>query len=414
MRYTTRRRPASLTFVSTALALTGLTSWAAAQDPAPPAAPADPAPAPAASVEANAQLTMAASPPVVDAPAPAPEPVAVPGFDVKVDFGVGLRTELAIDPDAEPESPLWRVAPNLRPYIAGQVHDYIKFEGNVDTNGGGVALLDAIIKFEFHEYFNLWTGRFLPPSDRANLSGPYFQNAWNYPVGTHLYPAVNAGRDDGLAVWGQVNGGQFKWQLGLFGMGAAAGTPDPRFAARVVYNVLDPEPGYYNSSTYYGTKDILAFGAVLQHQPDDEATAGTDTNTLWNLDALYENSFPGTGTLNVEAAFYGFGGNDTGNSFSLLGSFLFADRVGIGQLQPMVRLQRAWVSDGDTFVPPITAPADGDASLLTIDVGLHYIINGHNTRLAATVQHTSPSIDDAPVEPDSNTVLFLGAQVQAF
>jgi hypothetical protein len=47
-------------------------------------------------------------------------------------------------------------------------------------------------------------------------------------------------------------------------------------------------------------------------------------------------------------------------------------------------------------------------------VGLHYIINGHNTRLAATVQHTSPDIDDADPQPDSNTVFILGAQVQAF
>jgi hypothetical protein len=79
----------------------------------------------------------------------------------------------------------------------------------------------------------------------------------------------------------------------------------------------------------------------------------------------------------------------------------------------MVRLQRVGVSDGDTF-GVVTAPPDGDASLLTIDVGLHYIINGHNTRLAATVQHTSPDIDDADPQPDSNTVFILGAQVQAF
>ena len=36
-------------------------------------------------------------------------------------------------------------------------------------------------------------------------------------------------------------------------------------------DVLDPEPGYYNSSTYYGTKDVLAFGAVLHHKPNQSS-----------------------------------------------------------------------------------------------------------------------------------------------
>jgi hypothetical protein len=159
---------------------------------------------------------------------------------------------------------------------------------------------------------------------------------------------------------------------------------------------------------------VLAIGAVLHHKPAVEGVApaaNDDADTLWNLDALYENSFPGTGTLNVEGAFYGFGGADAGTSFSVLASFLFAAQVGIGQLQPMFRLQRASWSDGDEFGGD-AAPASGDASQLTIDGGIHYIINGHNTRLAATVQHTSQSI--GAVDPPGNTVFILGAQIQAF
>jgi hypothetical protein len=33
-------------------------------------------------------------------------------------------------------------------------------------------------------------GSFLPPSDRANLSGPYYQNAWNYPTTVNGYPSI--------------------------------------------------------------------------------------------------------------------------------------------------------------------------------------------------------------------------------
>jgi hypothetical protein len=313
------------------------------------------------------------------------------------------------------DGPFYGVGTNVRPYIAGQVHEYIKFEANLDSAGlDNIRVLDGIFKFEFHEYFNLWVGHFLPPSDRSNLSGPYFINAWTYPAGVHAFPSDYAGRDDGLAIWGQVNGGQFKWQLGFFGMDPP--TADPTFSGRVVYNVLDPEPGYYNSSTYYGTKDILAFGASLRHQPAPEGAPDTAADTVWNLDALFEKTFAGAGTLDVEGAFYGFGGADQGTSFFILGSFLFPDRIGIGQLQPMVRLQRAAWSDGDSFNTPfgaVAAPADTDLSLLTIDAGLHYIINGHNLRLAATLQHTNLSADDG-ADDVTNTIFLLGAQLQAF
>ena len=411
MRYISRRR-AHLTVVPSAVALLGLASLAHAQDPVAAPAPADPAPPAAAAV-----TTEAAPAAVVEvAPPPQAEETAVPdGLDLSVAFGVGLRTEFIIDPDRDDpqDSPVYTMNHNLRPYINGQVHEYLKFEGNLDSDAENIRVLDAVLKFEFHEYFNLWAGHFLPPSDRANLSGPYFQNAWTYPTGVHIYPSGYAGRNDGLAVWGQVNGGQFKWQLGLFDManGMGDGTPDPRFAGRLTFNVLDPEPGYYNSSTYYGTKDVLAFGAVLHHIPAAEGEPDEAADTLWNLDALYENSFAGAGTLDVEAAFYGFGGADAGTSFFALASFLFQSPVGIGQLQPMVRFQRAGFSDEDTF-GGITAPVDTDASITTIDAGLHYVISGHNARLAATVQHESISVGDADSVTD--TVFILGAQIQAF
>jgi len=377
-----------------------------AQEPPPPVEPPAPTEPPPPS----------ADPAPVEA-TPISEAEAQPTLALKAAVGVGIRAELVFDParDEPQDSPVYTVNHNLRPYISGQVHDYVKFEGNLDSANGDIVVLDAILKLEFHDYFNLWLGRFLPPSDRANLSGPYFQNAWTYPGGVHAYPSVYAGRNDGLAIWGQVNGGQFKWQVGAFDMGGG-GTPDPRLAARLTLNVLDPEPGYYNSSTYYGSKDVLAFGAVVQHKPEPDDAPDQQADTLWNLDALYETSFAGAGTLDIEGAFYGFGGADAGTSFFLLGSFLFEQKLGFGQLQPMLRLQRAAWSDGDTFSAfgmALAAPPDGDASLLTFDVGLHYIISGHNARLAATLSHTSFSVDGVD-EAENDTIFILGGQVQAF
>ena len=397
----------------TGAALLGLPSSALAQDDT--AAPG-PNP-PAAQVEASA--TVQTEPVTLSGTAQAPAAPAPPPsfFDVKLAIGLGVRTEFTIDPDREdPEdSPVYTLGYDLRPFISGQVNKYIKFEGNLDSNqDDDIVVQDAIIKFEFNDYANIWTGHFLPPSDRANLSGPYYQNAWNYPTGVHAYPSAFAGRDNGLAFWGQINGGQFKYQVGLFGMDAPAGTPDPRFAARVTYNVFDPESGYYNSSTYYGTKNILAFGAVLQYTPAPDGAPDAEADALWNLDALWENTFGGAGTLDVEGAFYGFGGADQGTSFFLLGSFLLEDKVGIGQFQPMLRLQRAQWNDGDTFptAQALGAPDGIEGSLTTLDAGIHYIINGHNARLAATLRYNSLSVADA--DSVNDTVITLGAQIQAF
>jgi hypothetical protein len=335
----------------------------------------------------------------------------------KATVGVGIRADLSFDPDREaPEDdPVYTVGHNLRPYISGQVHEYIKFEGNLDSNAGDIVVLDAVIKLEFHDYFNIWAGRFLPPSDRANLSGPYFQNAWTYPGGVHAYPSGYAGRNDGVAIWGQINGGLFKWQLGAFDMGG--GTADPRLAGRLTFNVLDPEPGYYNSSTYYGQKDILAFGATVQHKPAPEGAADEAADTLWNLDALFEKTFVGAGTLDIEGAFYGFDGADAGTSFFALASFMIEPVLGFGRLQPMLRVQRAAWGEGDTFSAfgtAYTPPPEVDASLLTLDASLQYIINGHNARLAATVSHTAFDVNIEGSDAVTDTVFILGAQIQAF
>lgn len=411
-----------------AVLLTAIGAWlntfdASAQDMAPPIEPPPPVEAPfpiqpAAPVEPPPPVDI---PPAVEAQTPvetAPEAEpASEGPKLKAAVGVGLRAELQMDPDRpEPEdSPVYSVAHNLRPYFSGEAFDFIKFEGNLDVVGSNIQLLDAVLKLEFNEYFNLWLGRFLPPSDRANLSGPYFQNAWTYPGGVNAYPSTYAGRDEGLAVWGHLFQGHFKWQAGAFGM--EGGTAEPRLAGRIVVNVLDPEPGYYNSSTYYGSKDVLAIGGAIQHSFAPEGAADEAADTNWNLDALYEGNFSGAGTLDIEGAFYGFGGSDAGNSFFALASFMFEPILGVGRLQPMFRAQLASWDDGESFSvfgTDYTPPPNGDASLLTLDFGLNYIIDGHNARLSATLTHTRFDADVEGFDGQTDTIFILGGQVQAF
>lgn len=346
-----------------------------------------------------------------------------PAFKPSVNFGVGLRAQYSLDPKVTGANFAQAVGTNIRPYISGEAFTAVKFEANLDStfapaasagdlavdpasgnvtdaNGDGtvassqiatVRLLDAVIKIEPHELANFWFGRFLPPTDRANLSGPYYQNAWNYPVQSNLYPAIYAGRHDGMAYWGQVGGGKFKWQLGVFDL---TGGDNPLAAGRVVVNLLDPEPGYYNSSTYYGSQDVLAIGAVAQYQKagDTAAGLGLDGSAL-SADLLFEKELSGSGTFTAEASYYNFKGTDQGSSVWGLLAYLLPGKQGPGTLQGVARLQ--------TMMP------EAGEKRLTLDAAVNYILIGHNARFTLNYQHMMAH-DEMP----SDQVITFGGQLQ--
>ena len=314
-----------------------------------------------------------------------------------LNYGVGVR----VGGGYTTQSPDGYGVPTLdvRPYIGGQVAPWLKFSGNLDldtADSSRIHVLDAIGQFEPTDLFNVWVGRFLPPSDRANLSGPYYQNAWNYPTTVNGYPSIYAGRDDGAAVWGQVGKGRFKYQAGVFTIDPSVPIGQAIYAARLVFNALDPEPGYYNASTYYGAKDVLALGGAFQYKKT-EATTGTSKFAGFNLDLLFEKKLIASDVLSLEGAYYNF---DLGNALGSQGwsafglaSWLFGKQVGPGRLQPMVRYQHAEATGGG-------------GSTNTVDGGLNYILDGHNARAALAVQNVSPPTGS------SYTGIQLGIQIQ--
>ncbi len=330
--------------------------------------------------------------------------------DKTLSYGVGLRVGggyTAEGSGATVPNTVGLIQLDVRPYISGQILPFLKFEGNLDLaygDLGRIHVLDAVAKFEPDDLINFWIGRFLPPSDRANLSGPYYQNAWNFPS-TNGYPSVYAGRADGAAVWGQVDKGRFKYQAGFFTLNPATPSDQGIYAGRLTFNFLDPEPGYYNSSTYYGGKDVLALGAVVQFQqngsviprggglpPEQKDLLGT------NLDLLFEKRLPfgafgATDTLSLEGAYYNFNKGAQGRSFFALASYLFGPKVGFGQFQPMARYTQLM-------------PTGGGDSTKIVDGGVNYVIDGHKARLAVVVQNINPPA------VASVTTFQLGVQIQ--
>jgi hypothetical protein len=232
--------------------------------------------------------------------------------------GVGIRTSFNHEQGDGVNDKNFFAVDETRLFFTGKVTQVIGFEVNTDISGAGgrgftdssgdivnlqdsIHLLDAIVKFEFNDFVNFWMGRFLPPNDRSDLDGPFFINGWDYPFVSN-YPGQFEGRDTGVAYWGQYGGGSLKWQIGLFnGQGRENGGNDwpvanaatspnvsgnPELVARVVLNLLDPEPGYYNSSTYYGERTSRRSASASPTRP-----------TLWKTStATSARSSPTTST----------------------------------------------------------------------------------------------------------------------
>lgn len=286
---------------------------------------------------------------------------------------------------------------NARLYFNAQAHESFLVELNTEyvQSTSDIKVLDAVAKFGPKEYFNVWAGRHLPPSDRANLDGPFFLSAYEYPGLVSRYPAIFAGRDDGVSVSGQVDGGVFKYAFGVYkGIPAIVGQDDSSlYAGRFTYSFLDPEPGYYTSSSYYGAKDVLAvaFAVQFQNEAIDGPTAAFENFRGYNFDVLFEKKMPNDGVISLEGAYYDYdlgaaaGGGD---AYLAQAGYLLPPKVGPGQFQPMIRFQEF---EGDSM----------------FDAGVNYVIRGHSARLSLMYSRS-----DLKADGGQRNRFILGTQFQ--
>jgi hypothetical protein len=254
---------------------------------------------------------------------------------------------------------------------------------------------------------NLWAGRLLVPAERQELNGPYYSTTYD-AYKTPFYPSdfsVEFGsggagvyaRDHGVNLWGAVGPeGALQYVFGVFNGLESSGARGPNqddnlmYAARVTYNFLSVEknPGYYTSGTYYGgAGDVFSVAFATQYQEDGSGSFLSPGDFFgFSVDVLFEKVFASKGVFTFNGEYknfdsdyssLAFGDSDCfcmfdGDSYSVVGLYLFPQIVGIGKFQPYVRF---------TDITP-----DGSSDRDEVEGGINYIIDGHNARISIFYQ----------------------------
>ncbi|WP_052700381.1 hypothetical protein [Methylocucumis oryzae] len=259
-----------------------------------------------------------------------------------ISLGAGLRTGFssAEDTVGRPGEPKWSTnfgLHNLRLYMNGQMHKYVKFEFNTECancgSGGDIRILDGIAQFEFNPFVNVWLGRQLVPEGRIEMNGPFYSATYE-PFKTpfeasdstiqHVLPGPDAGtfgRDEGINLWGAALDGHLKYVFGVFqGLkgsnyttGGATANADNNlmYATRIAYNILNVEkaPGYYTGGTAYGGDgDVLTVAGFAQYQEDGAGSYTNPGNVLMaGGDVKFEKVMPDKGVITANTEYKNFG-----------------------------------------------------------------------------------------------------------
>lgn len=354
------------------------------------------------------------------------------GEDKSVSIGLGMRSSFThdkVDGAGSDTSSTDFNLESVRLYTSASLNKYIKGTFNTerkeDSSGADkVTVIDAYGQFEFMPEFNIWFGRMLPPTDRANLDGPYYLFAWDYPGVVSNYYSLNTGRDNGVLAWGKVLDNKIVYSVGAFegrrsktgGTALASNNNHLMYAGRVAFNFLDPEPApaYYTGSSYYGAADIFTVALVGMYQANAVGAVGgaKDDYFVYSSDVLFEKKLGDAGVATLEGAYYKYDYNkdafaadpgDKGNGISAPGNayligaaYLIPTQVGWGKFQPYARYQK------------LNADAD-NADKKKWDIGLNYIIDGPNAKISVAY---SKEDDDSASGTVTDKKFLVGVQLQ--
>lgn len=312
-----------------------------------------------------------------------------------------------------------------RLYVSGSLNKYIKGMFNTEISGdfgeagatapsSDIEMIDAVGIFQLTPEVAIWAGRFLSPSSRANMAGPYYTSGigyWQYIAARYGWNGGTIGRDDGVALvtnsfddrlsiaFGAFEGARiFRLSPGITPVTNNAAQGDSlMYAGRVQYAFWDKEPGYYGTGNYLGNKDIFTIGVAARYKGDGAASATQvgDYSQI-TVDLLMEKKFK-PGAISFEGAWYQYDTDDVflseqGDAYALSAGFIFNQQVGMGRFMPIAQYQRF--------------DADDNVKTEQTEVGVKYVIDGYNAQVTATWRSldvsNTPSVDS----------IFVATQLQ--
>jgi hypothetical protein len=363
----------------------------------PGIASAAPGGAGAAPVVPSATIAMQATP--TEAPPPPPPPAAPPGVKFEGN-GATLKLGFLIQPQYEFDTGTATTTTRNSVFflrrtrlLAGMTVGST-FELFFDTeafnlgrvNGVGSSMVsnvqDAQITWKPMDEFKLDVGYFLVPlahnslQSAATLLGlDYFAFAFQQNAGMLNYVS----RDVGVQARGLI-ANHLEYRLALLTgrradpvMGAdPQSRTSPRIAARVQYNVLDPETGMFYGGTYAGAKKVLSFGAGIDHQSDYNAFA---------VDGFLDLPL-GANVLTAQADLIRYDGGtwipNLAQQTDIMAEAGF--RFGALKLEPIVRVEQLHLDNS----------TDGAPSTLRVSGGLAYWWMNFTITLKAFVTYVKP------------------------
>lgn len=300
--------------------------------------------------------------------------------------------------------------------LGGNVTKWMSFFIQTDKGSGSggsgfdMRLIDTFVTLNLHPMAKIYLGQHMAPAgrqitttsgglmaiDRPNitnynltwgLNGRMSFNTANFPDGNLALANDTSVRDEGVTLFGSksmTDTFHFKYYLGAYDGIQDTGNDNKRFIGRVQVNFLDPEPGYYNTSTYLGKKKTLGFGISYDGQDGITTDAATgEVDYRWfEIDAFAEYPIGNAGSLTFETAFMDLDlddstqFNDSGTSVDVRktqGQGWYAQTgyfLKDWNLQPWIAYEQ-WESDA----------VDSDGSFDAWRVGISYFFKGHNANI---------------------------------
>jgi hypothetical protein len=259
------------------------------------------------------------------------------GFRLQTQFISSSNINADAAGDHEEEFDLRRA----RIWLEGNVTKWFEFFIQIGNNIGpgtdkeseNVSLIDGFINLHLFDFAQIIMGEHMAPAGREHLTTSDAMMAIDRPgiTGYNLTWGLNGGavfntaafedgdldlegdaniRDIGATLFGSTSFNEFvhaKYYVGAYNgiQFRNNGEDKERVTARVQLNLFEPEPAYYNLSTYLGEKKTVAIGASIDHQQRIARDTVTDNNInyIWYSIDAFADIPVGPGSTTFEAGY---------------------------------------------------------------------------------------------------------------